>query len=795
MGDTSADRYIDLVKLGQGGYGTVFKATDTIENRIVALKVLNRNHPELREEDNWRKQVDLLAKEVKRVEELSHDTICKINGLVEWQDSYAIVMQYIEGQSLTKWIEANQYEVALTRQERIRILLHLAGGISYASAKGFIHRDLKPDNILLKRGNPERPYILDFGISLSQEEYEEGDVQIAGTRSYMAPEAESGAKPSYLLDIYSFGMIAYEVLSGAMRKRVRGRAVAPNFEHEELRDYNPFLRELLPLMVHYDPAQRPSWAEIIDILSLDSEQWWSPYDPWWTDKAEVSTWHVAKGANRIERVQWYKGEPCAQTNGQINLWVQQIKKLHLRQVDNTISLRQRLGRAVVISELLSVERNNEGKSPAETTLCYWLLNNRREPVLTAEVRWHIFTHLLQIVLDIHHAGGYLGGIRCQQVELLPTRGGDHPEIRINFLLPERKLLRQAPKEETELLAYWQKRDWQSLFPLVSELLTGVTKFPSGWLELENRDYSPAEIKEWRKEFDRYQSYAKGIHSNFRLSPALFVHLFNLMIGNIQRKEMEDLVQKVQLLPKERAQIASTIEQKLIHVPRGKYYVGYGNNEPLGNSIAFFPIEVEAFYMMQQPVSQWEFRQYLYATGQDPRKFSERMQYCELDAHPMVHVTWEQAMAYANWVKFKGRSGQLPNELQWEIAANGGTKERKIPAYPWGNEHVTSARANISNQWLTTTPVASFPKTGLGFYDLCGNVWEWCQDSWSSDWNSQLMDARAHVVQKPMEWQNIERVVRGGAFDSAPNTGRCGYRNRLQSNLGYANVGFRVVFTE
>lgn len=174
-------------------------------------------------------------------------------------------------------------------------------------------------------------------------------------------------------------------------------------------------------------------------------------------------------------------------------------------------------------------------------------------------------------------------------------------------------------------------------------------------------------------------------------------------------------------------------------------------------------------------------------------------------HPVVHISWEDAMAYAKWA-----NKRLPTEAEWEWAARGG-KENMI--YPWGDENVNvgKAKANfwqgsfpykniMSDGYLTTAPVKSFEPNGYGLYDMSGNVWEWCSDWLDMTFYKKTTASIANtkgpsVGFNPYNPYQQEKVIRGGSF--LCNDGYCsGYRNarRMGSSpdTGLNHTGFRCV---
>lgn len=177
-----------------------------------------------------------------------------------------------------------------------------------------------------------------------------------------------------------------------------------------------------------------------------------------------------------------------------------------------------------------------------------------------------------------------------------------------------------------------------------------------------------------------------------------------------------------------------------------------------------------------------------------------------EEHPVVHIAWEDAAAYARWA---GR--RLPTEAEFEFAARGGLDRNR---YPWGNELRPNGRAaanifeghfpdadNHADGYAGTSPVTAFPPNRYGLYDMGGNVWQWCADWYRPDYYASLT-ATPTVDPKgpessldPQEPGAAKRVTRGGSFlcsDEYCSRYLVGSRGKAEVSSGSSNLGFRLV---
>lgn len=203
-GDMFGQRYRILEELGKGGMGRVYKARDLDLGIEVALKMI---HPEFLA--NVR-MITRFKKEILLAREITHENVVRIYDFGEIQGVKFITMQYIEGQNLKELIrETGQISIA----ETLRIFRQICTGLISAHKKGIVHRDLKPQNVMIDTNG--KVFLTDFGLAKSIEGEELSfSGTVIGTPEYISPEQACGEKPDMRSDIYTLGIILFEMLTG-----------------------------------------------------------------------------------------------------------------------------------------------------------------------------------------------------------------------------------------------------------------------------------------------------------------------------------------------------------------------------------------------------------------------------------------------------------------------------------------------------------------------------------------------------------------------------------------------------
>src|SRR6185437_12061245 len=205
VGDVLADRYELEELVGTGGMSSVYRAHDRLLDRTVALKVLHEHHLQDPE------YVERFRREARSVAVLSHPNIVTVIDRGEHEGHQFIVFEYVDGQNLKRLIE-NRRPVPV--DTALHLATQIAHGLSFAHRNGLVHRDVKPQNVLLNGDG--RAKVTDFGIARSLD-VKHGMTQtgtVLGTSDYIAPEQAQGQTISAQTDVYSLGVVLYELLTG-----------------------------------------------------------------------------------------------------------------------------------------------------------------------------------------------------------------------------------------------------------------------------------------------------------------------------------------------------------------------------------------------------------------------------------------------------------------------------------------------------------------------------------------------------------------------------------------------------
>ena len=255
-GQILADRYRIVALAGKGGMGEVYRAEDLKLGPVVAIKFLP---------PSVSKDPSMLARfhsEVRIARQVSHPNVCRVFDIGDIDGTSFLTMEYVDGEDLASVVRRVG---RLSSDKAIEITRQMCAGLAAAHDKGVVHRDLKPANVMLDSAG--KIHITDFGLAGLAATIQGAEIR-AGTPAYMSPEQLAGTEVTPRSDIYSLGLILYELLTGKrafeaatlpelMKMREEGRITSPS---TIVRDVDPVTERVIHRCLEADPAKRPASA-------------------------------------------------------------------------------------------------------------------------------------------------------------------------------------------------------------------------------------------------------------------------------------------------------------------------------------------------------------------------------------------------------------------------------------------------------------------------------------------------------------------------------------------------------
>src|SRR5580658_2151135 len=244
--------------LDQGGMGGVYLAEDETLKRLVAIKLIN---PDLTENAEFKRR---FSTEALIIAGFQHPNIVTVFASGWLQQKQYFVMEYVRGGTLKQRLESGPIEAG----EACRIAERMADALAYSHERNVIHRDFKPNNVLLRENGT--PVLSDFGIAKSvvMEGEKTAFGVVVGSAMYMAPEQAVGAEISSGVDIYSFGLVLHQMLAGALPERhpLRSKQEARQIART-LRGIDPACVDLIARCLQAAPQERPTAVECRQVLA------------------------------------------------------------------------------------------------------------------------------------------------------------------------------------------------------------------------------------------------------------------------------------------------------------------------------------------------------------------------------------------------------------------------------------------------------------------------------------------------------------------------------------------------
>lgn len=271
-----------------------------------------------------------------------------------------------------------------------------------------------------------------------------------------------------------------------------------------------------------------------------------------------------------------------------------------------------------------------------------------------------------------------------------------------------------------------------------------------------------------------------------------ISLTSALLGFVKKPEIKRITKNAEYFAQD---LGNGVILEMVAIPGGTFIMGSPENEE-GRSSDESPqhqVTVPSFFMSKYPVTQKQWRA-VAALGKVYIDLESDPSYFKGDNLPVERVSWNDAQEFcARLSRMANKTYRLPSEAEWEYACRGGTT---TPFYC--GETISTDLANYNGNYTygqgqkgqfreKTTEVGIFPANPFGLYDMCGNVWEWCEDGWHENYINPPIDGSA--------WTSLsseDKLLRGGSWGDAPSYCRSACRYNYNPDRSYSYLGFRLV---
>ena len=766
IGKTLSNRYEILRPLGEGGMGKVYLAKDKRFGKQVVVKVPTMEAGDKEFKDRFMREIASLAT-------LEH---LHIVTTVDWGEIEGIpflVLRYLSGGSLRDRItDAQGYYKPMPLEGLNQWLPQIASALDFIHSKNWVHRDLKPDNILFdEAGNP---YLADFGIAKALEGAPMGVKTtmgaFIGTPQYMAPEMHLGKSIGPRADQFGLAVLVYEALAG---KIPFAGATPTAIFVEVMQGKAKPIHELVPGI----PLEKSN-ALMKGITKEPRDRYGS----------------CVEFANAITGSMLARGASSAGSETPSRVVIPGTRMETPKKADipgtriETPSKPEILGikNETPSIPLIAGTRLETPSQPEITGTKLETPSNkgskqnlklRQDDYLTKEGQL-----LAQVCRDLVEAGKvtkelFLEARKfCKSNDVTGMLGGVLLAEKIETIVKTGRVSKEISEEIVSLA-----REILGLgMPVIAGTRMETPSNPeiAGTRTERNGVKLPANITEESLEEPKFSSIrfnsssAKGLTTNpfleflgkFLNGEGAVVLLFVLfVIGTLIYAGITSSWSKPSII--NLAEGIASIEKEMVLIPAGRFMMGDRGDK---RQVTL----TKPFYMGKYEVTQEQWESVM---GNNP---SNRTKGAKL---PVTEVSWLDCQDFIKKLNAKTNgSYRLPTEAEWEYTCRAGT----TTAYSYG-DNLTKGDANILGSSIKT--VGSYKPNAFGLYDMHGNVWEWCEDWYGSLQDGEITDPRGPA-------KGEYRVLRGGSFNYVGSKARSSDRDSFTPTDRSSVDGFRLART-
>ncbi len=751
---------------------TVYLAIQISVGRVVALKVMN---PQLTSDPAFSER---FQREATIVGQLSHPNIVAIYDIGRHEDLNYIAMDYLPNGSVH-----DRMATGLNGEEVLRITREVASALDHAHEKGYVHRDIKPENILFRTDNSA--VLSDFGVArgLSNNSRMTHVGTVVGTPHYMSPEQTKGNSVDGRSDLYSLGVVFYEMLTGSLPYQGE-EAVTIALKH---------ISAPIPKL----PLQYLAYQKILDkLLAKDPEQ------------------RFQRGRDLIQAIDELEKQyhaPAASSVHPTDLTVITLARALASATVNAARWRWNKLRAL----RWSPSRGFYSRQSAKITEIFF--NEGHAPQHSARA---------EIATLVH---GVIGAQKTAHKNLASV-GAIMVAVLIGFVFwptPQKAALKQPAAEQTGASAATQSQlntqdtanntEATTLQNNATANETASTDDGSNMAAIDmNAGASASSEAASSAPIITYALQVKTVPAQARVRilniPERYEPGIQLPPGpyhievshpgyDMQRTWVTisdqdlslaySLTQSLKPGEAMSSELVAAIKSQgpeMVRIPTGSFLMGY-KDDVLAMPVHKVTLN-KPFAMSKYEITFDDYDIFAQATN---RALPNDNRWGRGN-RPVINISFEDARAYARWLsETTGKKYRLPTEAEWEYVARADTNT----LFWWGDDSKDAAgRANCRRGCNSkfsglfgakTAPVGSYPANGFGIYDTAGNVAEWVEDCFADNYNLHPKNGQALLVKSC-----DARVVRGGSAKDNAERLTSHHRDYHHAEIFDAHLGFRVV---
>jgi len=671
--------------------------------------------------------------EAQNLAKFNHPNLVRVRTFFEENYTAYLVMDYYKGRNIADFI--NQRGGKLPDKQSIEIMKQILDGLKEVHSKNLLHRDIKPWNIYLT--NDEKAILLDFGAA--RQALGDHSRTVVLTPGFAPFEQYSRhGKQGPWTDIYSCAATLYFMVTGNIPPDAEKREQDDKFVGTDA--ISTTLNEILMQAMSLDPTKRPQSVDAFRDLLEQELQKENGTQPQKTPKPPPRS-------------------PISQVQRGI-LTVSIILIV--------------LGLSYIIFVMKNSQESRSGPVNGHTKNSLYILYINAGDSLLIQGYYEAAKENFENAKDLRpEDGSYV----IDKLKLI--------EKKITEKKQEMRRESQFTKLVIEGDTYYKRGEY--------DLAKGAYKQAQALSHKPGDKDVESKINDCEEKIDQQQEQLRlrNLAVQYKEKGDAFFKSGEFAKAKVPYQKAlslnpGDAYAKRQIQECERlADIEEKKRQGMEYIPAGTFMMG--SNDGDEDEQPVHKVYVDAFYMDKYEVTVEQYNTFISATGH--RKPSEWTEQLKKPKHPVFNVSWEDAVAYANWA-----GKRLPTEAEWEYAAragNTGLSGKPIYMYPWGN-NLSHDKGNYlgtedQDQWERTSPVASFGPNGYGLYDMAGNVWEWCLDWYDENYYKTSSE------RNPMgPYEVSQSVLRGGSWRSDPAYLRCAYRGKMRPVGTNNDIGFRCV---